>query len=741
MRSHIDRAWLSILLILSLAVPVVAAEGNGEWFAFRPSHNHDAPSEIGMQDWTDGPAGKHGRIKRVGEQLVYNGKPIKLWGLNLCYGTCAPNRKLADKRARFYAKYGINSVRLHKYADGNGWAGIQSPQSFVDFHPVALERMDYQVAQFKKHGIFTKLSSTFIVKLGLKDKARVPYMAEFGAIKGKNGRVMTGHGSIFFSTEIQDLQIEQVVKLLKHKNAHTGLTYAEDPAIAVVELFNEDSALWYGAMAQLAQKPTLRKRASERFFKWLKARYKTKEGLLKAWGNRALNSFRREKLADDNWEGGRINPAGNPWFYDPSQIAGSQSFRKQRLLDTMLFLYELQNEFYARYVKAIRDTGYKGEILASNWVAGRGFSHFYNLHSDYKVGLIDRHNYAKPADTMLKTPGSSTLGTGLQQVADRPFMVSEWNHDSPSLWSVEGPALIGAYGMGLQGWDVSYMFQNGDTGSVRNHVGRERWDVTTPQIIGVFPAVARQVRRQDVKQSTVLAPRRVHVPSLHEGKIGFDDKVSFAHDVKSYDSAKVPAAALAAARCVIEFTDTYKPTPTFDLSKHLEGRTVVSSTGQLRWTAGQKRFDGHFTVNTAGTRAVVGFARDQVCKLGDVTITPRSRYGAIYVTAKERDKTIASSRNLLIVAIARGRNTGAAIKEGVKVSNAGKPPLVLEPLSAEIQIKKPGSAKVIVLDHSGRRTEKTIPVQDGKIQIDTGRDKTCYYLVTYDGLALVPGRP
>ena len=53
----------------------------------------------------------------------------------------------------------------------------------------------------------------------------------------------------------------------------------------------------------------------------------------------------------------------------------------------------MQNEFYARYVKALLDTGYEGEILASNRQAGRAFSHYYNLHSDSLVGLIDHHNY------------------------------------------------------------------------------------------------------------------------------------------------------------------------------------------------------------------------------------------------------------------------------------------------------------------------------------------------------------
>ncbi len=111
-------------------------------------------------------------------------------------------------------------------------------------------------------------------------------------------------------------------------------------------------------------------------------------------------------------------------------------------------------------------------------------------------------------------PGSALLSSGMQQVADRPFMLSEWIHVWPNEWGVEGPAIIAAYGMGLQGWDVSYMFQNRDNGQFSPVIGRDQWDVTAPQVLGLFPAVARQVHRGDVKESELTATRYVHVPSL-----------------------------------------------------------------------------------------------------------------------------------------------------------------------------------------------------------------------------------
>jgi len=713
-------------------------EGFGTWFPWKPKQDYDLPSEIDMSDWLQAPAGKHGRILRKKDKLVYNGRPVKLWGLNLCYSTCAPEKSLSEKRARFYTKYGINSVRLHKYADGPGWQGIQGQDSFLDFDPEALDRMDYQVAQFKKRGIYTKLSSTFGVKLGPKDSSLVPYMDEFGKLTGNQKRLSTGHGSVFLSREIQDMQIKQIVKLLEHKNPYTGLTYAEDPAIVVVELFNEDSVLFFGTLRILQAIPTLRQRSAQQFSEWLMTKYGSENALIATWGKDALNSFGNEGITGESLSKKTIVPAGNPWFYDPAQLAGSQKHKCARMYDTMQFLYELQNDFYSRYVAAIRATGYEGEILGSNWQAGRDISHYYNLHSDYLVGLIDRHNYFGGRNgnsinntSMCRIPGSALLSTGMQQVADRPFMLSEWIHVYPNEWGVEGPAIIGAYAMGLQGWDVSYMFQNRDNAGFSSTIGRDQWDVTAPQVLGIFPAVARQVLRGDVKESNIKAVRYVHVPSLRNGKLGFEDRVIHEHDVKTFDCDKVPSRALSVARCVVEFTDQYRQTPVFDISPYFINGTYQSSTGQLSWKEGDSRHSGYFTINTAATKAVIGFAKDQKIRLGNVTIRPKSRFAAIYITAKEKDKDLASSGKLLIVALARARNTGMKIFRDTRLLDKGDSPVLMEPVHAEITVNRGGSPKVFVLDQDGRKTDVTLPVSRNKFEIDGTRYKTIYYEIEY----------
>ncbi len=729
---------------VAAATPPAAAEATGAWYEFTPE-NDTGPSAIGMQDWLEKPAGRHGRITREGGALVYHGKPIKLWGLNLCFSACAPDEELADRRAAFYAKYGVNSVRLHKFADGPGWAGIQSAQSVAEYDPEGLDRMDYLVAKLKEAGIYTTLSAHFgTMKMGPADRRDVSYLDEFGAFEGRNNRVAAPHSALFYSPELQALQIRQMVNLLRHRNPHTGLTYAEDPAIAAIEIINEQSILFYTSMGPLQKSPTLRRQVAERFSDWLKKKYGSHRGLVEAWGPKALDSFQREfpESIGEHLDKRSVLPLGNPWFWDPDQLAGSQAFRRQRLLDSLKFLYELQCEAYDRYVAAVREAGYDGEILGSNWQAGRALSHYANLHSDYRVGLIDRHNYFGGSrrgqkefnnSSMLVRAGSGTLSSGMQQVVDRPFMLSEWIHVFPNEWGAEGPAIIGAYGLGLQGWDASYMFQNRDEGGFSKIVGGQPWDVTAPQVLGVFPAVARQVLRGDVAESDVLAVRNVHVPSLFEGKLGFDDKVVQGYDDKELDSSKVPARALAAARCVIAFTDTHQQTPVFRLNPHEKDGTIVSSTGQLRWKEGREgNTAGYFTMNTPGTRAVVGFAEGRTCELGSVTITPQSRFAAVYVTAREQEGDVDSSRNLLVVAVARARNTDMELgAEENQLLERGKSPVLMEPVVASVRIGRPGAPKVILLDHDGRPTGRTLDVHDGAFTIDGARDKTPYYLLQY----------
>ncbi len=732
------------LLSLGFSLSTPASPDATDWYIF----TNEAPTDPGafrMNDWLDAPAGRQGRIVRQGDQLIYGSKPIRLWGLNNTFVQCAPDAKMAQKRAAFYAKYGVNTVRFHKYGQGTGWAGILNGRSYTEFDPAGLDRMDFFIAQLKERGIFSKVSQSFgPPKIYADDLDRVPFAEEFESLATANDGINVPHSAVFYSEAIQDLHIEQMVNLLNHVNPYTGLRYADDPAIWDVEIINEQSILFYTSSHGLERSPTLLRLASQAFSDWLTDRYGDQASLVKAWGEEALNMF--DWVPEEDLAAGTIAPVGNPYFWNLSTLQSAEAHRRQRHLDTLEYLTSLQVAFYQRFVDAVRATGYSGEISASNWQAGSSLSHLANLWSDSLVGTIDRHNYfggtPKNPETgkrevnngsMLTQPGGGMLSSGMQQVAGLPFMLSEWIHVWPNEWGVEGPAIIGAYGLGLQGWDVSYLFQNFDDGQFSTKLGGHRWDVSVPQIMGLFPAVARQVLRGDVREAEQVAALHVHAPSLFKGS-GFDfvDQIDQGYDDKVLQSDKVGPEALAVARVEVKFTGEPEPTPRFPIEDFREGNQVLASTGQLAWTEGQagEKQSGFFTMDTAGTLALVGFAKGHTATGKGGSITLNSHYGAVYLTAMESTETLENGSRLLVVALARARNTGQTFNDSETVLlEVGEAPVLLEPVRATIHLNRKGPVRVQVLDHDGRIRGGDSWTAEGAIQIDTGALKTPYLIL------------
>ena len=136
-------------------------------------------------------------------------------------------------------------------------------------------------------------------------------------------------------------------------------------------------------------------------------------------------------------------------------------------------------------------------------------------------------------------------------MADRPFGLSEWTHVYPSLYSAEGPALVAAYGLGLQGWDASFEFQS----QINSHIFNDRvgwppwgvWEADVPTQLGQYPVLARMIYRGDVRESEIISTRRVGRDELANGRFNFSDKVQQQGDIKTFGGS-VPPQALAAGR-------------------------------------------------------------------------------------------------------------------------------------------------------------------------------------------------
>ncbi len=613
---------------------------------------------------------------------------------------------------------------MHKFSYPTGQMGIGDPNDSTRMDAKGLDRLDYFASKLKEHGVYFGWSHSYGFHVVPGDSKRLLAYDEIAKnLKGNT------YAFINFADDVQDLMIEMVVNLLKHKNPYTGKTYAEEPALCFLELQNEDDIFFYTSEKAFNACPTYKKRFRAQFAAWLNYRYGSQEKLASAW-EEALKPG--ETLADGN-----IVPQLNPWFFGDDHLPGQKGGARRRLLDTAGYLHYVQDSFYRRFVKAIRDAGYKGPLNGSPWQAPSMLPHYYNLLSDYKVGYIDRHNYfeGKGPDmfaSMLTRPGSGYFSSGLQQVVDRPFALSEWIHVYPNVYAAEGPAIVAAYGMGLQGWDASYEFQSQANrkvfGDISGGFPWGVWEADVPTSLGQFPSLARMIYRGDVKEGDVISVRRVSPADLAEGRFSFSDKVEQHGDVKTFGGS-VPPEALAAGRVVIEFTDKSEPSQLPDMSRYRQGTVIKSVTGQLAWdTAGQ----GFFTVNTAGTKAVVGFSGGKEQTLGDVKIRLDSPFASLFLTALERGEDLAGGKRALITVLARQSNTGFTyFAPDYKVLKNGGPPILLEPVKATVTIASRPIAAVNILDHDGRRTGRTLPVTDGRLTLDGAKDKAIYYEVVF----------
>jgi hypothetical protein len=61
----------------------------------------------------------------------------------------------------------------------------------------------------------------------------------------------------------------------------------------------------------------------------------------------------------------------------------------------------------------------------------------------------------------------------------------------------------------------------------------------------------------------------------------------------------------------------------------------------------------------------------------------------------------------------------------------GGPPILLEPVKATLTIAGRPVEAVNVLDHDGRRTDRTLTVTDGRFTLDGTKDKAIYYEVVF----------
>lgn len=720
-------------ILLSCACTTYAQEG---WFEFK-SHGEIRSGVIGMEEWLDKPAGKHGFVQINGDRLVFeNGTPVKFWGTNICSNLPFMKHEEAKQWSNFLSSFGFNGVRFHKFT----WGATDKIHSTI-ITEENWKNFDFLCNELRNKGIYYGWSHIYGHKVMKADSARILAFNELASTKFPWSHLNATTASLVnFAEDLQALNIELTVNMLNHVNPHTGLRYADDPALSFVEFQNEDNIFWGAIENTLEQTPTYKALLCQKFAKWLKNKYKDDQTLRKMWNNKGLGEG--ESIASEN-----VYPRPNHGFFSSEYEKARRENRlvDQHVLDKAQFLYEEQLKFYKKFEKAVRETGYRGPLVSSCWQAGTGLTHLLNLHTDAEIGIIDRHNYFGGGQghrlvpgkfnntSMVSKIGSGLLGAGLQQVNDRPFAFSEWMSLIPNEWTAESSPIIAVYGMGLQDWDASYAFatdipryQPGIHSGTRK--GGGVYNVNSPTQMALYPALARMIYRNDVEHGETVVNRNVSIASLLKGNTPLGESVKQDHDRKAMEG-EFPQQIMAMGKVLLSFSDHNSVEFPIDMSKFWQDSVVTSTTGQLKWSEKGK---GFFTINTPGTKGLVGFPDKKPIQLDEITIQTDNEFAVILVTSLDKNKGISDTKQILITTIARAQNTNMKYNEDRTILiEDGEAPVLLEPVNLSLKIDRDNKPRITVLDHSGNRTNQTIPAKNEWINLNGTNTKSIYYLVEY----------
>ncbi|MBN2452047.1 MAG: cellulase family glycosylhydrolase [Lentisphaeria bacterium] len=300
----------------------VRADTEG-WFPFdMPGLEAASGTAVDFSGLNAEPAGARGGVGiRDGHLADGADQPLRLLGTNLTGDSCFPDPADAPRLARRLRQYGFNVVRLH-FMDFNRPGSIWADAGAGTLDPEALSRLDRLIAECAANGIY--------VNLNLHVAREYPGQPE---IPGSRTLRMGKTLDRWYPPYVGMLE-EYARALLGRVNGMTGRRYAEEPAIACVEINNENTLI-RDIREDYRQLPEpFRGAFGKAWTDWLRARHGTTEALRQAWDSGVV-PLGEELLGDRDWTvqnaGGAASALrrdGGVWRWEAVQ-AGTQSWHLQ----------------------------------------------------------------------------------------------------------------------------------------------------------------------------------------------------------------------------------------------------------------------------------------------------------------------------------------------------------------------------------------------------------------------------
>jgi hypothetical protein len=679
-------------------------------------------------------AGQHGFIRLSDDRNGFvrgDGIPVRFWGVNYSFARNQDGKELGHS-ARFLAKRGVNLIR---FGAGNAHSHAKNPE-LTDADPKHIEQVWRVVAAMKKEGIYTTINPYWVL-----DLKNVP--GSWGIEGWPQNK--SPAGLLFFNAQLQTGYKAWLKALLVPRNPYTGVSLAQDPALAMILLQNEDSLLFWSEQTIQGKQLEL---LGKQFAEWAKLKYGTLEGALREWSGGGM---------PEDAPARGILGIHIVWQFTQSRSGGV----KKRLDDQLEFFAETMYRFNKEIKRYLHEElGCKQLIIAGNWRTADSARLYDAERWSYTAGdvLAVNHYYTLPhlgpdrgwrinkGDrfqnlSVLFNPGAFPIA--VKQVAGYPMLVTETHWVPPLGYQSEAPFLTAAY-QSLTGVDAALWAATGEVEWSDHDYGawdaasRNKWPIATPMILGQFPAAALLFRRGDVSvgRPAVLEHRTLkqlweRVPPVIAEESGFDPNRDQGDTAKQSQIAGAvqPLAFLVGPVEVVYGSDPAK-TSVVDLNRYIDRqkKLVRSITGELVWDYGR----GLCTLDTPKSQGVTGLLKSfGPIRLRDVTIDSENSYATVLVVSLD-DQPLARTSRALVQIGTRARPTGwtdhavtfsvDGSREkiaGRQIDDTGRMPWVIDGTRVKIGVRNANLALATLLDLNGdasrrlstHRIDETIEVE------------------------------
>lgn len=673
------------------------------YFAFTPGAVTSEARALDLRHLNERRAGELGFVVVRGATFVRENslEPLRFWGVNATSGALGLPRALKQRYAEELAARGVNLVRVHTPL----WQSEDIRQLDAD----KLHALHELVAALADQGIYTALSLYFPVWL------RPGKKNGFSGYDGESPALSL----LYFNRNLETIYRGWWSQLLTTPNPHTGKALGRDPAVALVELLNEDSTLFWSFKPYEALPEAHTILAEREFGRFLSARHGSVANALAAWGGSPVRG--------DDAASGR---AGIMRLHDIIR----QTTRRTR--ETAEFLATVMRDLHARTHAYLRnELGVRAPIVCSNWITADAtrlgpldkwantacdvmdrHGYYGGPHEGDGAGyrLLPGHTYADASalrfDPTTTESDDERHDLPIMNVryAGQPSIVSEINWPMPNRFRAELVPLVMAYGS-LQGTSAFLFFADDAPGFAGTLT---KFSVADPVVLGQFPAAALAYRRGYVTEGPPVVSAALAVSELFalKGGLAQPENLDSFRRQKAADEPRQPSTldpfAFLVGRVDVSFT-TDAPRRSFvDLTKFVDRKqqVVVSSTGELRWAWDP----GVVTVRAARVEGAAGFlARSASLSLGVLSIETTLEYGAVLLVSLDGNP-LAESKDMLLQLSSEVTNHGFRSSDGATrtIESVGSPPLLVKHLEGTVHLRRSDATtlNVTALDPHGRPT-------------------------------------